>query len=735
MLTIDNSLIWEQHANYIKGYDSEASAPLPFTTFVSNTFPRTFQESGVRYPMTVKVPKGINALLEGDFEPARTFTIEKPIMKPFPALEFDENNKLREVTKDIPVWFNTSIQDVFLRFGYENGDSRFMSYYSLGDANVSAIMGGATGQGKSVTLNNMIFNAALEYPPWELDLVMSDAKVVEFKKYAQFTPLPHISAIAATSDTDYLISIYEQFYNEMLLWNKGVFTKLGVSNIKEFRKKTGLTVPRHILVADEFQTMFINAGRKKDDLVKIVDKIARLGRSAGFHLFFASQELGDAIPKETLGNIKVRSCLGAQPEISEKILGNDQARMYYGQKGYLVVNDDPTKKGEESKMNNKVFRVPFISDDNQRTIGKQIVQWGDEYNFKRTLTFYDEVAVVRESNYEKYLNTFTRDKNTICLGEPAFVIPEPEKVLKLKFENTTKENVMIIAADDNDKYRYFQMFKHNLITFKNDVTHIVLTLDNVYARKCNPESLTVSKNFYHTNRIFDDNSFFNIVSTIIYRRKLVMEADKLAIDENETSAVGDKMLKEFIETSGLRLSYSRLNRARCYQINALLRTQTVHHMNFNIESFKGDAAEDYIRQQVLFALYCFEDGDADARALTTKDFKPMYAWILGMDQLIGVCRDSKSSKVDKLKKLLMDSSEVAVRFLIFTGNTEAVRDLREGIKWFIGKFTPRQCSAIDCGDYYPTEVDGVLTVLYESSNENKGCYKFKKMYLDDEMVV
>lgn len=734
MLTIDNSMIWEQHINYIKGYDSEASAPLPFTTFISNTFPRTFAESGVHYPVTVKVPKSINELLAGDFEPARSFIVEKPIMKPFPALELDEHNKLHEVTKDIPVWFNTTKRDVFLRFGYENGDSRFMSHYSVGDKNVSAIMGGATGQGKSVTLNNMIFNAALEYPPWELDLVMSDAKVVEFKKYAQFTPLPHISAIAATGDTDYLISVYEKFYNEMMIWNKAIFPKIGVANIMEFRDKTGLTVPRHLLVADEFQTMFKNAGRKLKYLIDIIDGLARLGRSAGFHLFFASQEIGDDIPKGTLANIKLRSCLGAQASVSQKIIGNDMAKMYYGTKGQLVVNDDPTKEGEESKLNNKTYRVPFISDHNQMDIGKQIVQWGDELNFKRTLTFYDEVSVVREKDYERYLNTFSRDKDTICLGEPAFVVEDKEKVLKLHYINSTTENIMLIASDDKDKYRYFKMFEKNLKAFKDEVENIVLALDNVYIRRCCANNLVRAKEFYHDNRIYDNNKAIEIIGTIINRRKLALEADKKAMEENQISPDSDEMLKDYIKNDGLKLSYSQLNRARCFQLNALLRNPGVHRTNFQLESMKESDRERYIKQQILFALFCYEDCDADKCQINAADFKPMYCWILGLDQLIGIGRDSKSSKVTDLKKILMDSSEVAVRFLIFTSSLEDIGDLKVGIKWYVGKMTQRQCNTIKC-ETYPTEVNGVLTVLYDSITEPRECYKFKKMYLNDELVV
>ena len=68
---------------------------------------------------------------------------------------------------------------------------------------------------------------------------MSDAKIIEFKKYGVDHIIPHIATIAATEDADFVISVLDKAYTEMNERAK-VLGNLGVSNLKSFRKKTGL---------------------------------------------------------------------------------------------------------------------------------------------------------------------------------------------------------------------------------------------------------------------------------------------------------------------------------------------------------------------------------------------------------------------------------------------------------------------------------------------------------------
>ena len=77
--------------------------------------------------------------------------------------------------------------------------------------------------GKSVALNDIITYMCKAYAPWELTLTLADAKVIEFKSYASGGIIPHIESIAATQDTDYIISILEHKQKEMMKVNSASF--------------------------------------------------------------------------------------------------------------------------------------------------------------------------------------------------------------------------------------------------------------------------------------------------------------------------------------------------------------------------------------------------------------------------------------------------------------------------------------------------------------------------------
>ena len=161
--------------------------------FQCKAFPMLEAKVNRQYPYTVKIPRSLDVMLSGDFTPAKEITVKEPIKGPFSNM-----------------WFGDSTSGIKLLCGYINGDSRYIFDTELGDAVVHGIMVGATGQGKSVTLNAIIYNACTLYAPWEMHLTLSDAKIVEFKSIAQNNPMPQIETVAATGDVYYLLSVLEQ---------------------------------------------------------------------------------------------------------------------------------------------------------------------------------------------------------------------------------------------------------------------------------------------------------------------------------------------------------------------------------------------------------------------------------------------------------------------------------------------------------------------------------------------
>ena len=162
MIRISNEDILTQTELCAKAIKAGIGA-LPEEKFLRKSFPILAERAKRTYPYQVKIPKSVKEMADGDFEPAQVITINEPIIGPYG-----------------PMWFGDSTGGIALRCGYKDGDSRYINDVVLGDENIHGIMGGATGQGKSVTLNSILYGICYEYAPWEVKLTLSDAKIVEF---------------------------------------------------------------------------------------------------------------------------------------------------------------------------------------------------------------------------------------------------------------------------------------------------------------------------------------------------------------------------------------------------------------------------------------------------------------------------------------------------------------------------------------------------------------------------
>lgn len=183
------------------------------------------------------------------------------------------------------------------------------------------LIAGATGSGKSVLLNSLIYTA-LHRTPDEAWFMLIDPKRVELAKYRK---LPHV--IGYASEIEDCISAFQHVVNLM----ETRFADMQRSGQDE------TTAPHIYVWVDEYAPLIISAKKRIEPLIM---RIAMLGRAAHVHLVLCTQRpTRDIITGAVKVNIDARVALRCPTtQDSRNILGTGDAATLpaYGQAYYLT---------------------------------------------------------------------------------------------------------------------------------------------------------------------------------------------------------------------------------------------------------------------------------------------------------------------------------------------------------------------------------------------------------------
>ena len=149
------------------------------------------------------------------------------------------------------------------------------------------LIAGATGMGKSVSINALLISVLYKARPDEVKLIMIDPKQVEFTMY---NGIPHLlvpvvsDAKQAAGALMWAVEEMERRYN--------LLNPLCVRNIEAYNEKVaqdrslGEPLPKIIIVIDEFADLMLQV---KDPVETLVMRIAQKARAAGIYLVIGTQ--------------------------------------------------------------------------------------------------------------------------------------------------------------------------------------------------------------------------------------------------------------------------------------------------------------------------------------------------------------------------------------------------------------------------------------------------------------
>lgn len=181
------------------------------------------------------------------------------------------------------------------------------------------LIAGATGSGKSVLINSILFTA-LRKSPAENRFIFIDLKRVELTEY---TDTPHCLYYADTPEKakaalDYACRIIEHRYAEMQARRTKTYRTDGTQQI--------------YIVIDEYAELITMAAR---DVNKQLMRIAQIGRAAGVHIILATQRpTRDVITGQVKVNLDTRIALRcATAQDSRNVIDQSGAELLprYGQ--------------------------------------------------------------------------------------------------------------------------------------------------------------------------------------------------------------------------------------------------------------------------------------------------------------------------------------------------------------------------------------------------------------------
>ncbi|EJL1410300.1 DNA translocase FtsK [Staphylococcus pseudintermedius] len=263
-----------------------------------------------------------------------------------------------------------------------------------------ALIAGATGSGKSVSINSILISLLYRNHPEELRLLLIDPKMVEL---APYNGLPHLVAPvitdvkAATQSLKWAVDEMERRFK--------LFAHHHVRNISAFNNKVNYDqrIPKIVIVIDELADLMMMAPQ---DVEQSIARLAQKASACGIHMLVATQRPSvNVITGLIKANIPTRIAFMVSSSVDSRTIldsGGAERLLGYGDMLYLG-----------SGMN-KPIRVQgtFVSDEEIDQVVEFIrAQREPEYLFQEKELLEKNDAPSRDELFDEVCQFMVREQH------------------------------------------------------------------------------------------------------------------------------------------------------------------------------------------------------------------------------------------------------------------------------------------------------------------------------------
>lgn len=371
------------------------------------------------------------------------------------------------LTDDSEMFARNSCKNLIIPFGV-GGPGKVQNLMFGEGVSHSGILVGTTGSGKSTLLHSIILSAIAHYGPDELSLYLLDFKEgMEFSLYSN-NQVPQVKFVSIESQQELGLSVLGRLCEEISDRSEK-FKNAHAKDIETYRENTGNSLPRILVIIDEFHALFdINTNYKVAE--KCADHMKTLikqGRSFGINVLIASQGIARlhdiSLDAGLYAQMAVRIALKCDSEDAEFMFRiNPKVTEKFGSTkgaGAYIADDSCTPEEFVTAFMPDGERIEFLQSVASYYATQGIVPDTVVYDGSKSVYFND---LLNSTNELEGIIKYDEDYQ-IVLGESmGEVVP-----VTVQFDAKNKNNLLFVSNNQDVARKLFGNFIQCLLIAKD----------------------------------------------------------------------------------------------------------------------------------------------------------------------------------------------------------------------------------------------------------------------------